>query len=373
MNWPSTTDPWNLANPTDNATRRSYYGFNGIPIVAVEGDTLPSYSASNWTVIRNLVTQRLAMPSHVWMSMSGQVTTAGDSVYVTVKLVADSAFGAGNKLYIAVTSYADHWTTPSPNGETDFFNNMFKMYPNGGGADFTHSGHTTDTTTVVARFSLRLTGTVPMRPENMKMTAWVQTTATKDVVQSKSIITTPMLYPHSTDTLYVDVPAVLRWTTEAYSDNVTIELDRNYPSGTWQPVVENTANDGEYEVTLTGATSASARFRIIQTSDPARGDTMRAGFHIEPSTTITATPNPMEAELAIGDTLVSSVVLHNPGTVSAHVRLTVATGTDNYGVRDSDEGRTFSRLGGLDRSGSGRPGRRRCVLGLHAAVVIQAL
>ena len=47
MSWPSSTDPFYLANTTDQSARRSYYGVNSIPAALGNGTTVGG-SASSW-------------------------------------------------------------------------------------------------------------------------------------------------------------------------------------------------------------------------------------------------------------------------------------------------------------------------------------
>jgi len=47
MSWPSSTDPFYLANPTEQNERRNYYGVNGIPAGFGNGSSAGS-SAATW-------------------------------------------------------------------------------------------------------------------------------------------------------------------------------------------------------------------------------------------------------------------------------------------------------------------------------------
>jgi len=333
VNWPNSADPWYVANTTESVGRVPYYGIWGVSAVAVDGDTFIVHEDQ----FPAAITSRLAIPSHIWTKIDGWAIPSGDSLYMRLRVVADSAFGAGNMLYMAACETYEHWTTPSPNGMTDFYSAMYKMSPNHSGQAFTHSGNVSDTSTYVAVFPIRHTGTVPMRLEHMKFVAWMQNTATKDVLQSGTRFVTPMTFPLTGDTLYTDVPVDIKWSTAAYTGALTLELDRDYPSGTWETVASNLPNTGTANVTITGAPSTNARFRMYQGHDPSIGDTTRGQFQIQSSTTISAVTDPLEGTVSPGDSLVSSVVINNDGQTDAHVVLTPNTGSDTYAVRQSTD------------------------------------
>jgi len=132
------------------------------------------------------------------------------------------------------------------------------------------------------------------------------------------------------DTLYVSVPADVKWSSASYDGNVTIELDRNYPSGTWETVATNVPNTGTTNVTITGTASTTARFRIFEAANPVRGDTMRGAFNLQRSTTLTTDPLLVEETVDHGDSISGSLLITNSGSTDARVTLTSTTGLDNY-------------------------------------------
>ena len=62
--WPG-VDPMNAANPTDVATRVSYYGVNGVPWTAMDGDTATgsAYAGAPANVTQTAIDTRYAVAS----------------------------------------------------------------------------------------------------------------------------------------------------------------------------------------------------------------------------------------------------------------------------------------------------------------------
>jgi hypothetical protein len=76
----------------------------------------------------------------------------------------------------------------------------------------------------------------------------------------------------------------ISWSSSNLSEAVKIELNRSYPSASWETLVASTSNSGSYSWTVSGAASSSNRIRIIGTVHTSVGDTSNANF------TITVTP-----------------------------------------------------------------------------------
>jgi endonuclease/exonuclease/phosphatase family metal-dependent hydrolase len=77
------------------------------------------------------------------------------------------------------------------------------------------------------------------------------------------------------------------WASAGVQGNVTIELNRSFPSGGWETLFTNTANDGAEPWTVTSPVTASARIRIYAVSYPNARDSSDANFaivHTDPPT-----------------------------------------------------------------------------------------
>jgi hypothetical protein len=76
----------------------------------------------------------------------------------------------------------------------------------------------------------------------------------------------------------------ITWTSSNLTGNVKIELNRNYPSGTWEVLFASTPNDGNESWQVTGPASSSCRIRISSLDDPSVYDISDGNFTIEEGT-----------------------------------------------------------------------------------------
>ncbi len=81
----------------------------------------------------------------------------------------------------------------------------------------------------------------------------------QEMLQVTSPIGSEQLPIFSTDTI--------RWTGVGFEGGVSIELNRHYPSGTWETITDSTENDGVYEWFVTDPLSDSCRIRICALAD----------------------------------------------------------------------------------------------------------
>ena len=310
VNWPS-HDRWNLADTVDAAQRRDYYGVDGIPWLDIDGNDSCSQIG---VVIRAWMARREEIPSHIWLSVRAWARSDGDSAMMEVKAVADSAFAVRTRLYMAMTSIYDSLRTPD--GRSDIYSAMYKMYPDGDGQPFVHSGNTTDTVVFRATFAMRYTGDVPMHFDNLKFVAWVQDDTTREVMQAGSGLPSRIISPSPGDTLWAGYWATFRWVPVSRGDSVTIELNRNYPGGTWERIQSNLPDTVVSQWPVRGDLSDHARFRIWQMGDSTVCDTSPGDLYImdpngaaaRPSVVHTyevseAYPNPFNPNTTISFTL----------------------------------------------------------------------
>lgn len=98
--------------------------------------------------------------------------------------------------------------------------------------------------------------------------------------------------PNGGQTYTTGTNQTITWTSLNVTGNVNIELDRNYPSGVWESVVANTANDGTQNWTPSaGVTQPNCRIRVTSINSPAATDESDGAFTIfVPSLTV-ARPN----------------------------------------------------------------------------------
>ncbi len=97
--------------------------------------------------------------------------------------------------------------------------------------------------------------------------------------------------PNGGETWYVGETRAITWSSSGVSGNVRIELNRTYPSASWESLNSNTANDGTENYTVAGAVGANCRMRIISINTPSIGDTSDSNFAISNPTLTVTSPN----------------------------------------------------------------------------------
>lgn len=135
--WPG-YDPMNLQNPTEVATRVTYYGTTGVPNVRLDGVQNAGTSGS---VTQAMLTNRLNQSTPIDMRLDHQLSADYDSIFIqcTVKNLGTTEFNPGGVvLHTAITEKQILFpTAPGSNGELDFKSVMRKMLPNASGAALT--------------------------------------------------------------------------------------------------------------------------------------------------------------------------------------------------------------------------------------------
>ncbi len=82
-----------------------------------------------------------------------------------------------------------------------------------------------------------------------------------------------LVYPDGGETLAIDQPLEIRWNGSVYGGNVSLQVNRSYPSAAWESVVASASNSGRYTWIVSGNESDNVRFRIQHLTDPALSDT----------------------------------------------------------------------------------------------------
>jgi hypothetical protein len=103
--------------------------------------------------------------------------------------------------------------------------------------------------------------------------------------------TLTLVVPNGAETWCMGTAQTIRWTPAGMTGNVKIELNRGYPSGAWETLVTNTANDGSELWSVGGAATIHARIRIIGLDCPFPGDTSNADFTISSPAIAVSSPH----------------------------------------------------------------------------------
>jgi len=126
MSWPGNGDPYYTA---EGGTRRSFYGVNAVPWVAMDG--------INKSVSLGNVLAAEAVPSYLYVSGNYTVTGQTVSATINIKPTVDITVGNNLRLYVAIVEKVtnNNWqTVPNQsNGEKIFYQIMKKFMPNASG------------------------------------------------------------------------------------------------------------------------------------------------------------------------------------------------------------------------------------------------
>jgi hypothetical protein len=76
----------------------------------------------------------------------------------------------------------------------------------------------------------------------------------------------------------------ITWTSTSVTGNLKIELNRNYPSGSWETIFASTPNDGTESWVVTGPVSSNCRIRVSSLDDPTIWNISDGDFTIEEGT-----------------------------------------------------------------------------------------
>jgi hypothetical protein len=91
---------------------------------------------------------------------------------------------------------------------------------------------------------------------------------------------TAMFFPNGGEILSPGEAISIRWGGSSFGGNVRLELNRNYPSPTWETLFASTPNDGVENWSVTAPESDHVRFRIQHLSLPQQADTSNGDSRI---------------------------------------------------------------------------------------------
>ncbi|MCX6600968.1 MAG: T9SS type A sorting domain-containing protein [bacterium] len=224
----------------------------------------------------------------------------------------------GGESWITGSSQAITWGTGGLGGRVSI--ELNRSYPAGGWESLTAltanggSWSWTVTTPTTSTARVRITS--------------VETPSATDVSNGDFSITQPQLTvtaPNGGETWPVATSQTISWTLSGASGNVVVQLDRNYPSGSWETLATTSA--ASYAWTATTPASGNARVRAYLQSNPSVADTSNASFTIaEPSVTVTY-PNGGEALTPGSLTVIRWTKQYLSGSVKVEINRTYPSGT----------------------------------------------
>ena len=159
--------------------------------------------------------------------------------------------------------------------------------------------------------------------------------------------------PNGNDTLFTGVSRTITWARLNASGAVTVAVDRNYPSGTWEPIT-TTSTVSSYAWTVTGPTTNNARIRVSLNSNPSICDTSDANFRIVTSALTVLAPDGGETftlggpitvrwnrNYAVGNV---TVQLNRTYPAGSWTTLTTAAAADSFVWTSSGAASTSARI-----------------------------
>jgi len=87
-------------------------------------------------------------------------------------------------------------------------------------------------------------------------------------------------YPNGGESWCAGRTETILWRGAGMGGTVTISLNRNFPSGSWETLFDHITNDGSQAWEVMGAASSAARLRIVLDSNPSLRDSSNANFVI---------------------------------------------------------------------------------------------
>jgi len=96
--------------------------------------------------------------------------------------------------------------------------------------------------------------------------------------------------PNGGETWTIGGTKNITWTSSNLSGNLKIELNRDYPSGSWETIFSSTPNDGSESWVVTGPASSNCRIKISSLNDPSVYDISDGDFSIIPPPSLSFSP-----------------------------------------------------------------------------------
>jgi hypothetical protein len=100
----------------------------------------------------------------------------------------------------------------------------------------------------------------------------------------------------------------ITWSSVGITGNVKIEINGNYPSGTWETLYSSISNDGTEAWTITGVAGTAKRIRITSVTNPGISDISNNNFTMTSSCLpVNIISHPQNHTANVGDTVTFSV------------------------------------------------------------------
>ena len=181
MSWPSSTDPFYLANTSEQNARRTYYGVNSIPAGFGNGATIGG-SASSW---RSSGLSNIGSYTPITITLNGGMIDGELQVSVTVSSETNQT-GSDLRLFVMTSMDSVYYNSPSA---YDNFQNVFiEFLTSSSGQNLNLDG----VTDYIQEFNWNMPSLWPNNNtnilwdiSNLNIIAFVQNYSTKEVLQAE--------------------------------------------------------------------------------------------------------------------------------------------------------------------------------------------
>jgi len=196
------------------------------------------------------------------------------------KALALTSHNSGETVYTGSTSSVTFTRTNATGNVTVQLN---RNYPAG-------SWETLTSTVTASTYSWSVSGALSA---NARLRVFLTAEAfVGDTTETGFAIAAPsltMIYPNGGETWLAGSSQTIQWQRAGVSENVRVDLKRNYPSGSWETIASSVSGNG-YVWTVSGS-ATNARIRVVSTTTSTRGDTSNANFTIISAPIALITPN----------------------------------------------------------------------------------
>ncbi|HPT03344.1 MAG TPA: T9SS type A sorting domain-containing protein [Bacteroidales bacterium] len=245
-------DPMNTQNPTEVATRVTYYGVSGVPHAVMDGSPLTgsSYSGAPANLTQTKIDNEYAVPSPFELFVNQHLSPNNDTIFVTVLGKATQEVTGTLVAHIAVIEKHIHFNSaPGSNGEKDFYNVMKKMLPKASGTTLPNHFFTGDYFIIEQAWALENVYDI----NELNVVGFIQNNQNKNVLQAANTSADPINGVYENDIELMSLSNLTpTYCTNSLAPVVNIRNNGSLPlnSVTFQYKV----NDGMYQsYTWTGA------------------------------------------------------------------------------------------------------------------------
>ena len=237
VNWPSPGDPMNLANPSENGARVSYYAVTYVPESNLDGNYYNG-SASSWNM--TTINNRQAMPSPISINVQHALSAGQDSVFSTMLIKCTQSFQAPMVAHNVIIEKWIHFNSPpGSNGEKDFYNVMKKMLPGSNGTLLPSSMNAGDYIILEGAWKF---GTVYDKTQ-IASVGFVQNKSTKEIYNTANSSTDALVMPYANDLEVMEISNVPAKTCNA-KITPTVKIRNNGTSPVTSCTIKYRVNNG---------------------------------------------------------------------------------------------------------------------------------